>query len=254
MIKYTNQKLIWPLYYDHNVNGKRFIHFFQPRDHKNWKEVSCHEVLLSTKSDNSLVRWSHLLIQQNHKVIWGHMKNKKQHNPTSIKSFSTKHYRLMTSSEKPSLYQMLLWRHLGYENWYISTSIRPVATKLRKLILKIGKIWCNEFMEKIWNSLETIFNFFTEVILSNFNNCHEYCDYWLWFSNLITCFLAFLNKWLKKLSFTARISKIFAFHCSAEVSRISNPNQNCLSRAEASLYLIHGSKVGICKYFSLFSI
>ena len=163
MIKYTNQKLIWLLYCNYNVNGKRCIHFFEPRGHKNWKEVSCAEVLLSTKSDNPLVRWSHLLIQQNHKVIWVHMKNKKRHNPTSIKSFSTKHYRLMTSSEKPSLYQMLLWRHLGYENWYISTSIRPVATKLRKLILKIGKIWCNEFMEKIWNSLETIFSFFTEV-------------------------------------------------------------------------------------------
>ena len=66
-------------------------------------------------------------------------------------------------SEKPSLYQMLLWRHLGYENWYISTSIRPVATKVGKIILKIGKILCNEFMEKIWNSLETIFSFFTEV-------------------------------------------------------------------------------------------
>ena len=82
---------------------------------------------------------------------------RKWYSSTSARPITIRQDRLVTCSAKLLLKNtwrlnlVFLWGHFRNENQYISTSTRSLASKCRRLMLKIGKNWCGRFIKKHLN-------------------------------------------------------------------------------------------------------
>ena len=92
--------------------------------------------------------------------LWSHVRShdkRKWYSSTSARPITIRQDRLVTCSAKLLLKNtwrlnlVFLWGHFRNENQYISTSTRSLASKCRRLMLKIGKNWCGRFIKKHLN-------------------------------------------------------------------------------------------------------